>query len=335
MDLTIFCKIKDNSFSLEKYRNNDIFLLGDIVEVKRYFFFKKKGTVIGIIKSRPSGFGVQALQVKINGKTYKYCPKKAKVLNRRQIFFNIPENQTYWKEKIKEDTYKVFENNDMNAINSGGYDFLDGLRVIQTDLPESLALDYFQRSYKRGTYVLDNKMIENSSIGLANDNAKIKVLRSFAYSKALLSNELDSIKLHQTANLIKKICSEVSSAYWWADDQDLYLSAIRVLIIADDLDKARDFIKSKRTFRMHLDQKKILRKLLRKTIDPKKDIKLKKDCYDYVEYTNYNLSDYSSFFSSEYTYIEWSAIYYKYFISPNFTIDWKYVFRSLKDFNTL
>ncbi|MDN5204300.1 hypothetical protein QQ008_23105 [Fulvivirgaceae bacterium BMA10] len=336
MTLTLFCKVIDNTFSLEKYRNNEIFMIGDHVEIRDYFFVKKKGLIIDIIKREPvriDKFDVVKLKVKINGKTKNYCPKKTKVLDRgKYLPFDIADNYEFWIEEIKKDPFEIFDTVDNIDFRSVYDDFFNGLLSLQTRLPESLSISYFKRSIQRGNHILSNELLEKSNNNLEIHSIKIKILRSIAYSMAFVSNKPDHAKLLETANLIKSKCSKISSGYWWAGDQDFYLSAVRALIIADDLDTARDFLKSKRSFSKHTEQRRILIQLLKKQSNPDKDVQLRKDCYDFTEYTYYNIASYSSYFSTCYTFIEWNAIYYKFFISQDFTVDWNYVYKSLKDF---
>lgn len=341
MSINLFCKSTNNAFSLDKYRNNEIFLIGDQVEVRNYFFFKKKGVTIGLVKPILAGvdkFDVEKLKIKVNLKIKNYCPKKVKVLHRgKYLPYDTIDNRDFWIEEIKKDPLTIFENINHESFRFVSEDFRRAIFCVKIKQTEYLALDYLNRCLRRGRYIIENDLLlpEVTDPRFVRNTEKVNLFKSFAYSMAFISNRPECNKLIEAANLIKVISSktETPPSDWWGATQDFYLSAIRVLIIADELDMAREFIKSKRSFSKHLEQKKMLTKILKKNSDSKKNAQLKKDCYDFLEYTYYNIGSYSSCFGPGFfTFIEWNAIYYKHFISTDNTIDWNYVFNSLKDF---
>lgn len=151
--------------------------------------------------------------------------------------------------------------------------------------------------------------------------ARGKALETRSLTNALLGRGLDKAAL----------CDAAPDFVTWAlyerwDDhsEDAYLRAVRLLLIAGDIEKAAELIKIRRKFKWHGEQAEILRRIISCAVFPIHDDALLASfdaIFDPLR-PRFPVGKIKAFTHTEMTRIELGAIRDKYFVSPNREIDW-------------
>lgn len=150
--------------------------------------------------------------------------------------------------------------------------------------------------------------------------ARANALEVKVLANAILGNGLD----------IKALCDAATDLVKWAlherwDDQseDAYLRAVRLLLIAGDIPKASELLRSRKKFKWHGEQAAVLRRLIVCKDRPIKDLEFRGE-FDKVfdpQRPRYVI-DQKAFTNVSTTRIELGAIRDKYFVSTDLGIDW-------------
>ena len=332
---SLFCKSTDNSFSLDKYANGSVFLKDDIVSISSFLPHKRTGVVITINKHRyVDKFITYSVEVDIKGKTHRICPRRLHVRDRRESYAehwkSIYGDDIYSKQYLEENNLKLKERMkkhfvpDMETLHDPEKIFDNGLGILSAGGDKTLAMSYFKHVLTSSAHILDN---ENHCLSSYQWTLSAQhVLSVRAYAQALSGRDFDRDLLLRAISYVKKRCEVMSPSDWWAGEQDSYLSAVRMAIIADDMNLSRELLNSKRSFKQHKDQKMLLKKLVRKSISPSSDHELKKNCLMYLEFIRNPSSYNASLHSTTWACFEWGAVVEKIFNSADQkTIDWNNV----------
>jgi hypothetical protein len=333
---SLFCKSTDNSFSLDKYAYGGVFLVGDIVRMYSIIPYKRTGVVIDINKHRyTDNFKTYSVEVDIKGKKHRICPRRLQVLERRNSYAEhwkcVYGDDNNSKKYLDEDCHKLNERMkkpfipDMETLYHPEDLFIQGLGVLSAGSDKGLARSYFELLLKSSAYILDNEEHCLSSYQWTLSAQRVLSIR--AYTQALCGQEMEIDLLLRSIDYAKKRCESLSPSDWWAHEQDSFLSAVRMAIIANDMDLARELLKCKRNFKQHKDQRMLLKKLVRKSIFPLDDRELEKNCRMYLEFIRNPSSCNSSVHSSVWAKLEWGAVLEKFYSPDNKTIDWDNVIK--------
>ncbi len=333
---SLFCKPTDNSFSLDKYAFGSVFLNGDIVRISSLIPFMQTGVVIDINKHRYTDkFKTYSVEVDIKGKIHRICPRRLQVMERRNSYAEhwkrVYGDDNYSKNYLDEARHKLNERMkkpfvpDMDTLYDPEDLFIQGLGVLSAGSDKALASAYFELSLNSSAYIHDNE--EHCLTSYQWTLSAQSVLSIRAYAQALCGQDMEIDLLLRSIDYAKKRCESVSPSDWWAREEDSYLSAVRMAIIADDMDLARDLLKCKRSFKHHKDQRMLLKKLARKSISPPNDHELEKSCRMYLEFIRNPSSCNASVHSSVWAKFEWGAVVEKFYAPDNKAIDWDNVIK--------
>lgn len=144
----------------------------------------------------------------------------------------------------------------------------------------------------------------------------------------MLDGLIDSVLLVDAAHVLEAYCADVGGGHWDGFYQDLHLSAVRMAMIAGDLEFARELLKSERSFRWHKDQRDLLKKLIRKSVRPATDADLVRRCHAFLDFIRRPHVSQCVSFMSLWTDLEWAIIVEK-FVNERELPDWRTVVTQL------
>jgi hypothetical protein len=321
----------DNLFSLEKYDNKSLFMVGDTVSMSGIIPFTRTGKIVSLNQNRKSNyFSTRSVEVDVNGKVYRKCPGKLRILERKQSFrehwLKISDTDSYH-QKFLDDT--IERQKKIQARPFFDYETFsvplsmlkNGLEIIGVKSNDSLANAFFELALDSSVFILnDEKKCQGHSSWSSHAG---EIYSSRAYAQALTGRKVDIELLNKAALHIQQYSETIVPNYWGAFAQNEYLSAVRKAIIADDMEQARSLLTLKRSFKWHKDQNMLLKKLARNTKAPESDKELMRNCLLYKEYLKNPFRSYSNEFLDRLVTFEWYVIVEKIFNNRNIEdIDW-------------
>lgn len=81
--------------------------------------------------------------------------------------------------------------------------------------------------------------------------------RAFSYARAALGEPLDSSALRQASQDFEEWCKGYGRRDWDSQAQANYLAAVRLALVAGDLERARELLKTKKSFKWHNEEHQI------------------------------------------------------------------------------
>lgn len=311
----LLCKPVDNRFSITKYESGQLLLVGDTVQVSRRLLPPITGTIVELDKHRHlDNFTVDAAYVVIKNKRYRICPRRITVQQRETSFLR-------YRAPLDLEATDLFLSGKYDLV-PGIIDahFSDAVFLSATDPSSDQIRPLLEAVLAKADNLIENRHLLNPNF-LSSD--LVMLLQCRAYASALLGDGLRREDLQQAVAIVEQISNATDPPYWTGDYQDRYLSAARMCIIAGDMDRARKLLQSKRSFSKHKDQRRLLKKLTRKSTLPSKDAELKSQCLAYLAFVSHpRASDAAFFYAAFWGRLEWSAIIGKLLLDPENEIDW-------------
>lgn len=257
-----FCRPVDNAFTLDKYMQGGLIMVGDEVAVHRRLRRDGIGEVVRLTKHRDiDNFEVYAVTVATGSTAHRLCPDRVSLRKRREHYRDHWANVYgggigFYEDALSRDDQEAFDDGPFSATTSMTQDFFWGLGLLQVGHRGDLAMRFLRRVIDKADHMIETGSVKDSVEwrGLLYG----EVLRRKVYASAILGNGLDRPVLTEAAQFIAETTVEIAPSYWSADKQDRYLSAARMALIGDDIDLARDLLASGRSFAGHKDQRSLV-----------------------------------------------------------------------------
>ena len=297
--ISLFSKTVDNEFSLDKYLSGELLLVGDTVSVTRRMQRRAHGEIVELEYAWKS-FRLAAAQVAIGGKIYRVGPARLTHIKRRESW------RDHWKAVLGDaDHYLETLRGDPaeQVANGHNQDFEHGVYQLAAADPWGLADRFFERTIIKADLTVQSARHVPTDVHRAT-----RALRSKVCASAFLRSPVDADTLLDVSRRLEAYCATVGGGHWDAFHQDLYLGAVRAAILADDLERAHELMKSTRSFRWHKDQRDLLKKLTRKSVRPSKDPDLVSRCHAFLEFVRQPHRSQCVSFIGSWTEIEWAII---------------------------
>jgi hypothetical protein len=98
-----------------------------------------------------------------------------------------------------------------------------------------------------------------------------RVYRSYSYARALLGEPLDVEAVEQSSRDFEEWCRGYGKGEWDSQAQANYLASVRLALISGNLDRARELLKTKKSFRWHKDEHELWKILVEKREEIRRD----------------------------------------------------------------
>jgi len=316
-----FCKPVDNSFSLDRYIDGSLIMVGDRARLSRRLLPDIDYTVTALNKHRHiDNFETYSATVERRNTLRNACLSRLSLIERRKHY------REHW--------LRIFDGDASRWTT----DRLKELALISADFREACVYLAFDQPVMAERILVSivnrvDSLQEASSKDRLTPSRLLEyptLLQDRVYAAALLGENFDRSVLIASAEMLQKQCDETGPNYWGAWEQDKYLSAVRAAIISGELDYARTLLKSKRSFSRHKDQRGLLKKLVRRSISPSDDPELAELCHYYLDFVRRPHASNHSLFSGGLEWLEWAVIVNKYFrANGNGEIDWRGVVKEV------
>ena len=179
-----------------------------------------------------------------------YKQKWINHLERERDYFSTPPDHFHnWaRNSMPEMIAGVYLSNALCALYAGG-----GIQVAEKFFCATIEL--IDRAFEE-----DRFHAKYAEYGLPKNQGE--ALRVRAYARALTGNDLNLEDLIQASKYYIEWCSAAKGAEWDSQAQSNYLDSIRMLLIADDLEGARELLKTKRKFKWHTEEHELLKTIV-------------------------------------------------------------------------
>ncbi len=150
-----------------------------------------------------------------------------------------------------------------------------------------------------------------------------EALRVRTYTKALMGEPLAVDDLKQGSEHYIEWCSGWKGADWDSQAQSDYLTAVRIALIAGDLNYAKELLATKRKFKWHAEEHQLLLEIAHEAEEgiPINNLDLRDRVdrfFDLIRDPDFKPD---VFFPTDMGRFEWGVLVYKYFVGRN-RIDW-------------
>lgn len=299
-----FCKPVDGSFSLDRYIDGSLIMVGDRVRLSRKLLPDLDCTVTDLNKHRHiDNFETYWAVVKKGNTLRNVCLSQLSLVERRKNY------RDHWL-SIYDSEESYWTTDRLGEIALISLDFQQACIYLAFDQPAIAKrilksvierVDSLQEAAGKGT-LSPVQLLEYPSL-----------LKVRAYAAALLGETFDRALVVTAVKMLEKQCNEIDPYYWGALEQEKYLSAVRAAIISDELDYASSLLKSKRSFSKHKDERALLKTLIRKTVVPSNDPQLVEHCHYYLDFVRRPHTSKHALFSCGLEWLEWALVVNKYF----------------------
>jgi hypothetical protein len=159
------------------------------------------------------------------------------------------------------------------------------------------------------------------------------LLRACAFARALLGNPLEEAALRESSAAFEEACANFPKHKWDDFQENTYLSAIRLALVAGDAETVQRLLTRRRVFRWFPEQDDLFRgllHLLQTSAPPDESFQDRfKVYFDRVRDPKYkpqvqmNSGIFDVYVRRDMLRLEIGILYDKYFLSPTKTIDWQ------------
>lgn len=322
---SLLSKSRKNLFSLDDYLSGELLMVGDVVSIDRAFRKPAQGEIVELDYQFKS-FQLLAAQVAVGNKIYRIGPNRLTHVRRREYYREhwqrVCGDLDYYHDRLRGDPIKQLDKHDYEDR-----DFDRGLNLLRLGNHWELARRFFERTIVKANHRIEaGLMSKQVRVGQVYDIDD--AVRSKVYAAAMLDRSIESDLLVKAARELEAYCAEVGPSHWNASFQEMFLSTIRMTMIAGDLDLARKLIRSKRSFRLHKDQRDLLRKLLRKSVRPSREPELLERCHAFLDFVRRPYASKCVPWLGRWIDLEWAVIVEK-FINEIEHPDWRSVVANL------
>lgn len=269
----------DNQLNTESFLTGRGWMIGDVVEAPRLLGKNRRGEIVRLINRGNTGnpyrtkFFTKAALVSWKAGERYYAPSRLKLIERpramRKYFIAIYTNEGVEGSGV----WPLWEFSDDDMVKSAfPYWTLEsnidrGLAAIALEGDEAMGRTAFEKTVDQAEKVLKI----HTELGRHNPRSKamVEVFRWLA--TAFLGDTMESSKLENVIDDLEAYCADIPQGYWDIQGKCIYLETVMIALLAGRVDKARELLRSRRSFRDIEDLRWVLRKLCRKTVRPASD----------------------------------------------------------------
>jgi len=155
-----------------------------------------------------------------------------------------------FKEILMWDLFENWERNRMPGSTAED-ELREALPLLYAHHPGPEAKQYLDRCILIVERALAEKKCESKRCRDSFPLDRGELMRAYCYAKALVGKSLDLQALLQASADIEEWCAEIDRSNWDEIAQQVYLSAVRLALIAEDLPRAKRLMVTRRSFRYH------------------------------------------------------------------------------------
>ena len=149
------------------------------------------------------------------------------------------------------DPFREWERNSMPEV-SVQQEFRGGLYVAYAfGSDHEQAMAFLRRTCQVAQRVIDEDKLTSPVCQSRFPKNRGTLYRAYTYARAILGRSLDIEALRQSSRDFEEWCKRYEKGEWDSQAQANYLSAVRLSLIAGDIDRARELLKTKRSFKWH------------------------------------------------------------------------------------
>lgn len=330
----------DNRIDTNAFLAGKGWMIGDIVEVRRPLRRRRLGEIVRLQNCARPGrnylgtfFVKSALVEWDTGDTYA-APSQMILVERPRSYYK------YFMAVYMNEEYIAFRDREMtkdpnvhlenclvpdrfisDSVNAG-------IRALALAGDNAVADVLFERAAEQARFV-DRTSKQPDSPKLRPLNRAMMVLIR-ALAAAMSDGTLDRRGFAGAVKDLEEHCAKIPKGYWDSMGRNHYLQAVMVAMLDDDMEKARQLLKSRRSFREFEDLLGVLKKFARKSAKPASDPELvgkATGCFDFMRHPF--LSFHRDVFQGEMTVLLLGALLQKLIHAPGQEIDWRAVARAV------
>lgn len=222
-----------------------------------------------------------------------------------------------------------FEDWERNRMPEG--DVEDGLRdavdILYADRTSADAVRFLRRSLEVANRIFAEDKLQSQLCTGGFPENRGRMLRAKIYAQSLLREPLDVKGLLQASSDYEAWCKDYKGKDWDSVGEAEYLAAVRLAVIAGDLERASKLLKTKRPFKWHKEEHGLLKRVVNAVFIEKQPLPLRDQALleQFDEYFDRirdpNLEP-DIFIELDVLRLEIGAIRYKYFTDDRGDIDW-------------
>lgn len=269
----------DNQLDTDAFLAGGGWMIGDIVEAPRLFGRRRRGEIVRLENRDRAGhayrtkfFTKAALVNWGTGQRY-YAPSRLRVVERprnmHKYFVAIythecTDGRGVW-------SLQEFSDHDIAKSAFPYWTLKDNIKI-------GLAAIALEGNAARGRTAFEqtvdqaNRVQEvHPKLGEQNPHtqAMVEVFRWLA--TVLLGEPPDTRELDNAVDQLEAYCADIPQGYWDIQGKCFYLETAMIAMLAGRMEKAREFLRSRRSFQDIQDLRWVLKKLCRKTVRPASD----------------------------------------------------------------
>lgn len=189
-----------------------------------------------------------------------------------------------------------------------------------TDYEQAVA--FFRRACQVAQRAIDEDKLtsphSNSSFPL---NRGV-LYRAYSYARAILGEQLDVRALAQSSRDFEEWCKGYKKSEWDSQAQANYLSAVRLAIVAGEIDRAQELLKTRKSFTWHKTEHEVWKRLVELRGDVRTDAEFGGRFGEYFDKLRDPRFAPDVYMETDILRLELAAIRDKYLISEDGVIDW-------------
>lgn len=146
--------------------------------------------------------------------------------------------------------------------------------------------------------------------------------RDYSYARAILGERLDEEALRQSSRDFEEWCKKYGKGQWDSQAQANYLAAVRLASITGDIDRARELLKTKKSFNWHKVEHELWKRLVELSGTVRADAEFSEYFMEYFDKFRDPRFIPDVYMETDVLRLELAAIRDKYLVSGYGEIDW-------------
>lgn len=260
----------DNRLDTEAFRDGKGLMVGDVVKVRTWFGRHRRGEISQLHNKEAFGRRVHdryftlAIRVSWDAGDHYFAPSRVRLVERSRSY-----RQQFLTRYPAHETWEVYRERDIDRDLQESS--VPGSNLTRDLTDAMLALGLYGDPDKGRTTLADllrrADIVEAGLPGRADwrhprTRAQTLICRSLA--AAALGEPLNHSDMNAAADLMLQDCAEIPPGYWDVLGKGGYLLAVMCVMLIGDDERARDLLKSRRSFRGLEDLRRVLRQMVRR-----------------------------------------------------------------------
>ncbi|MDP9191459.1 MAG: hypothetical protein M3P06_07135 [Acidobacteriota bacterium] len=128
----------------------------------------------------------------------------------------------------------------------------NGLEIAYAFGPDyEQAVAFFRRACQVAQRAVDEDKLSSPLCSSSFPLNRGMLYRNYTYAHVILGEPLDIEALRQSSRDFEEWCKNYGKGEWDSQSQAYYLAAVRLSLVAGDLDRAHELLKTKKSFKWH------------------------------------------------------------------------------------